>query len=85
MKKHPKIKKISIEGHTSTEGSKKYNTSLSKKRAKAVVKFLTKKGISKKRLTYKGWGPSKPLVFPDDTKDKKEKNRRVEFIILEQK
>jgi large repetitive protein len=85
LKEHKEILKISVEGHTSTEGSAKGNKRLSQKRAKAIVRYLKKKGVSKKRLTSKGWGEEKPITeVPEKSKDDREKNRRVEFINLEQ-
>ena len=86
LKKNPQIELISIEGHTSSEGSKKGNQRLSHWRAGAVVMFLTKHGIGYQRVKYKGWGSAKPLTeLPEKTEEEREKNRRVEFIILKQK
>jgi OOP family OmpA-OmpF porin len=86
MNEHPRIKKIEIQGHASSEGSDRYNLKLSDRRAKAVMKWLTdaKKGkVDEKRLTAKGYGETKPIAS-NDTEDGREKNRRVEFMILEQ-
>ena len=84
LKDHPEITKISVEGHTSSEGKAELNKKLSEKRAAAIVKFLTKKGIDKKRLTSAGWGSEKPLApLPEADEEQREKNRRVEFLILE--
>lgn len=84
IKEHPHIKKIAIEGHTSSEGSDKYNMKLSDKRAKAVMDYLvTKGGLDKAMFTAKGFGESKP-ISDESTEDGKEKNRRVEFNITEQ-
>ena len=81
MKKSPTIKKIQIEGHTDARGSRKLNRRLSRKRARAVYNYIVGKGVDKTRLTYKGYGPDKPLV--KGTGDEVwEKNRRVEFTIL---
>ena len=77
-------KRISIEGHTSEDGTDKYNLDLSKRRARAVAQWLTDNaGIPASRLETKGWGKKRPLVegFGADVS----KNRRVEFIILEAK
>jgi OOP family OmpA-OmpF porin len=82
-KKHPQIKKIEVGGHASTEGSDHHNISLSDRRAKAVVKHLVEKGVTEERLSAHGYGETKPLVTPDDTEDKREVNRRVEFLITE--
>ncbi len=83
MKDNPRIKKISIEGHTDSDGSNRYNKKLSNKRAAAVVAYLEEHGIDASRLTSVGHGEENPLV-ENDTAGGKEKNRRVEFIIVEQ-
>lgn len=83
IKDNPRIKKISVEGHTDDDGKASYNTKLSQKRADSVMKYLVEHGIEPERLTAKGFGEDVPLV-PNDTEENKEKNRRVEFIILEQ-
>lgn len=55
---------------------------LSVDRAKSVYDFLVKKGISRKRLTYKGYGNSE-MIFANPKDDKeKSRNRRVEVKIL---
>ncbi len=84
IKDHPHIKKLAIEGHTSSEGSDKYNLKLSDKRAKAVLEYLVKKGeLPKEMFTAKGFGETKP-IGDEATEEGKEKNRRVEFNITEQ-
>ncbi len=84
IKEHDHIKKIAIEGHTSSEGTDKHNLKLSDKRAKAVMDYLvTKGGLAKTMFTAKGFGESK-LIGDEATEDGKEKNRRVEFNITEQ-
>lgn len=83
FKENTHIKKVSIEGHTDSQGSDAYNQKLSEQRAKAVLDYLVGKGIDAKRLTSKGLGESKPIAS-NDTEEGKEQNRRVEFIITEQ-
>jgi outer membrane protein OmpA-like peptidoglycan-associated protein len=84
IKEHPQIKKIEVQGHASAEGSDDYNLKLSDKRANAVMKYLTgKAGIAKAMLQAKGLGETVPIA-DNETEDGKEKNRRVEFHILEQ-
>jgi OOP family OmpA-OmpF porin len=84
IKENEHIKKIAIEGHTSSEGSDKHNLKLSDKRAKAVMDYLVSKGgLPKAMFTAKGFGESKP-IGDESTEDGKEKNRRVEFNIVEQ-
>jgi OOP family OmpA-OmpF porin len=78
MKDNPNLK-ISIEGHTDNVGSASANQTLSEKRAKAVMDALVAKGIDKSRLSFKGWGASKP-IGDNNTEDGKAKNRRVEIV-----
>lgn len=80
---HPEIKKISIEGHTDSDGSDDYNQSLSERRAASVMQYLTDNGVAASRMESVGFGESKPLVEETSDADK-EKNRRVEFRITEQ-
>jgi len=83
IKKNPHIKKIAIEGHASAEGDKNHNLRLSDDRAKSVMKYLVEKGVEAPRLTAKGYGVTKPIA-DNNTEEGKEKNRRVEFNVLEQ-
>ncbi len=81
FKDHPEITEVEIQGHTDNAGSKALNTKLSQNRAEAVKKALVDRGIDAKRLTPKGYGPDKPIA-PNDTAENKQKNRRVQFVIL---
>lgn len=84
MKKNPAVTKVEIGGHASSEGDAGKNLALSNRRAQAVMAYLTGKGgVEASRLVAKGYGVTKPIVTPDDTDEKKETNRRVEFLILE--
>jgi len=81
---NPNLKKIRVEGHASAEGSASTNLKLSKRRAKAVMEYLVSKGsVAAERLESEGYGITKPLDT-NDTEEGREKNRRVEFTILEQ-
>ena len=72
--------KISILGHTDNVGNKSNNIKLSEARAKSVKKYFISKGISDTRISFIGYGSSKPIVS-NATKEGRQKNRRVEFII----
>ncbi|HRE90180.1 MAG TPA: OmpA family protein [Myxococcota bacterium] len=82
LKANPQIKKIAIEGHTDDVGNDKRNLKLSDDRAKSVMKWLTDAGIEAERLTAEGFGETRPAVV-GTTKDAREANRRVEFVIGE--
>jgi outer membrane protein OmpA-like peptidoglycan-associated protein/Tol biopolymer transport system component len=71
---------IEIQGHTDDVGDLKLNDVLSENRAKAVYDFLVNNGIDKKRLSYKGYGKTKPRSS-NATEEGRKQNRRTEFII----
>jgi len=74
--------KIEVSGHTDNIGSASYNQNLSENRAKAVVNYLTRKGIDVNRLIFKGYGFNQP-VATNDTEEGRQQNRRTEFKVLE--
>ncbi|QEC66978.1 OmpA family protein [Panacibacter ginsenosidivorans] len=73
--------KVQINGHTDNTGTDARNNQLSLDRAKAVADYLASKGIDPKRLTWKGFGASKP-VAENTTEQGKALNRRTEFVII---
>lgn len=81
LKKYPKML-IEIVGHTDNVGDPRMNLYLSELRAKAVSNYLFNKGIAPGRLTPKGKGQEQP-VSANDTEENRQKNRRVEFVVLE--
>ena len=82
MSQQPNVK-LSVEGHTDSDGSNEANQSLSERRAEAVKMALVEQGIAEDRLAIKGWGEEKPLET-DDSPEAKQQNRRVEFILISQ-
>ncbi len=80
LKANPEIKKVAIEGHTDDVGNDKRNLKLSDDRAKAVMGWLVDNGIAADRLGAQGFGETRPAVV-GTTKDAREANRRVEFVI----
>jgi outer membrane protein OmpA-like peptidoglycan-associated protein/tetratricopeptide (TPR) repeat protein len=79
MNDNPTIK-VQISGHTDNSGSDLHNMELSLSRAKAVADYLVSKGIDVKRLTWKGYGASKP-VADNSTEEGRALNRRTEFTV----
>ena len=71
---------VTIEGHTDSRGSKRFNKKLSQKRANAVKAYLEKKGVAASRMEAIGYGPEKPIAS-NKTRRGRDKNRRVEFKI----
>ncbi|GAB4259235.1 MAG: hypothetical protein Kow0027_26700 [Saprospiraceae bacterium] len=80
MKAHPELK-LSIEGHTDSDGAADYNLALSEKRAAAVKAAIVDAGIEAGRLNAIGYGEEKPIM-PNHNPEAKAANRRVEFVLL---
>jgi outer membrane protein OmpA-like peptidoglycan-associated protein len=55
---------------------------LSVQRAKYIYDYLVKKGISKSRMSYKGFGGSRKLYPDESTEAQRQANRRIEFVVL---
>lgn len=76
---------VQIDGHTDSTGPESYNQMLSEKRAKAIMEYLVNTvGVEASRLKAVGYGEARP-GFPNDTKENRAQNRRVEFTPLTQK
>lgn len=89
MRNNPKLV-IQVEGHICCEPGDKdgldmetgyYN--LSETRAKAVMDYLIGNGVAASRISYKGFGHSRPIhPFPEQNEEQMEENRRVEIRII---
>jgi outer membrane protein OmpA-like peptidoglycan-associated protein len=80
MNDNPNIR-VQISGHTDNTGSDEHNMQLSLDRAKAVADYLISKDVDAKRLTWKGYGASKPVA--DNTSEEgRALNRRTEFTVM---
>jgi len=82
MKENPTLK-IQINGHTDNVGKAADNLSLSDNRAKAVVQYITSKGIEAAHLSSKGFGATQP-VADNSTDEGRAKNRRTELKVVSQ-
>ncbi len=80
LKKNPTIK-IELGGHTDKQGTAQHNKTLSMNRAKAVYLFLIEHQIAPERLTYKGYGFTKP-IDTNETQSGRARNRRTEYKII---
>ena len=85
LKKYPEMK-VEIRSHTDARSGDSYNMQLSENRARAVVDYLTARGIDSSRLVSNGYGESEPANECVDGVQCKEsqhqENRRTEFRIL---
>ncbi len=73
--------KLQIAGHTDNTGSAQSNLILSKKRANAVKKYLSSKGVDASRLSVLYFGEADPIA-DNNTAEGRQKNRRVEMTII---
>ncbi|MCX7769169.1 MAG: OmpA family protein, partial [Flavobacteriales bacterium] len=80
LKEHPDLR-VAIHGHTDNIGNDADNLILSRQRARAVYEALLEQGIDPGRLSYDGFGESRPIAN-NDTAEGRAKNRRTEFVIL---
>jgi len=71
---------IEVQGHTDSDGTDEYNKKLSERRASAVKTYLSGQGITRNRITIKGFGESVPK-YDNNTDAGRTQNRRVEFLI----
>jgi outer membrane protein OmpA-like peptidoglycan-associated protein len=76
--------RVSINGHTDNQGDSLANKRLSLERASAVRDWLISHGISAARLEVRGYGQDYPIA-PNSTPQGRETNRRIEFVIIEDK
>lgn len=72
---------ITIGVHTSDTGDDAANTKLTEERSKTVRDYLIAKGLPSKRIFYKGFGETKPLV-PNTSDENRKLNERTEIEIL---
>lgn len=86
LEEHPELALVEVGGHTDSRGSSEYNESLSQARVESVVEYLVEHGISEDRLRPVGYGERALLTeCSDDDESCHQKNRRVQFTILERR
>ena len=83
MRGNPKIR-IEIQGHICCQTVKEKDYAfVSTQRAKAVYDYLLQNGVAPNRLSYRGFGVSRPLhPIPEKNEKEQDENRRVEVEIL---
>jgi len=88
LEQYPKVH-LDIRSHTDCRNTKAYNLVLSERRVKSTIAWLVKHGITRDRLTGRGYGESQLLnncecegpIKSICTDEEHQKNRRSEFII----
>jgi len=72
--------RVRIEGHTDAQGGAQANEELSLRRADAVKRVLSSRGVQEKQMLVLGLGETKP-VADNHSAEGRAKNRRVELHI----
>lgn len=70
-----------IEGHTDNVGDRSYNVKLSEKRCRSVKKFLMKRGVDEKRISFERFAFDLP-VASNETDAGRADNRRTSLTIV---
>lgn len=80
LQQNPELS-IDIQGHLCCMAVDR--TNLSNQRAKAISNFLRMNGIENARVSYQGFGSTKPLYpLPEKNEEERAANRRVEIEII---
>ncbi len=72
--------KISVEGHTDSQGGAAYNQDLSQRRAQSVRDYLVSRGIAADRVSAQGFGSTR-AVADNASPEGRADNRRVEIVV----
>lgn len=85
VRAHDHIVKLRIDGHTEKIAgwSAKRMARLSEEMVRAVLRYLVKKGVEVDRLALFGFGARRP-IDSNRTPEGRTRNRRVEFVVIEQ-
>ncbi|MBF8251559.1 MAG: peptidoglycan-associated lipoprotein [Deltaproteobacteria bacterium] len=76
--------KLLLEGHADDRGNSAYNLALGERRAQSAKEYLVTLGVSAARISNTSYGQEKP-VCSEPSEDCWWKNRRVHFVVKEQK
>ncbi|MGC4040174.1 MAG: OmpA family protein [Flavobacterium sp.] len=83
MEENPTLK-IEIQGHICCQGQSGGPADVSTARARAIYNYLLRNKIDKKRMTFKGYGTTRPIhPIPEKSAQEEDENRRVEILIIE--
>lgn len=80
MDKDPNLV-IEIGGYTDNSGAYSKNVQISQQRAKFVYDHMIESGYPAERMSYKGYGPAKP-IYSNRYKSTREGNRRIEIKVV---
>lgn len=74
---------VEIAGHTDSQGEDAFNLDLSTRRAEAALAFFVAAGETPERFVVVGYGEDQPIA-DNATTEGRARNRRIEFIALEE-
>ena len=72
---------VEVQGHTDNVGGEEYNYQLGEKRAQAVWRYLSTKGVPLHRMNAISYGESEP-VADNSSREGRSQNRRVVLVVL---
>lgn len=75
-----KERRITIEGHTDSQGSSSYNMDLAQRRAEAVRSYIVSRGYPGNMIFAQGIGEGRPIA-DNNSAEGRANNRRVEIVI----
>jgi len=78
--KYPTLS-VLVAAYTDSQGSARFNQSLSQKRADSVRNYLVSKGVASSALKATGFGEVNPIAS-NDTAEGRAENRRVELSVI---
>lgn len=73
-------KNLIIEGHTCNIGTAEYNLALGERRARAVVDYLSSRGVSASRLEMRSYGEERPK-YDNAREETRRLNRRAALVV----
>jgi outer membrane protein OmpA-like peptidoglycan-associated protein len=86
MRKYPKMR-VELRAHTDSRSEADFNQKISEGRAKTSAGYLFKRGISRNRVAFEGYGESMPVNGCVDgvecSEEQHAQNRRTEIKILQ--
>lgn len=86
MQRYPSME-IELGSHTDVRGDDEYNRDLSQRRADSAIEYIIAEGISRKRITARGYGETKIVNRCANgvtcTEEEHQKNRRTEIKVTE--
>ena len=75
--------RVTIEGHTDSQGGDDANQTLSEKRANAIAEYIMANMSVDPPINSNGYGESRPIAS-NDTPEGRAKNRRIDVVIVPQ-